>query len=70
MQWSVYYSPKAWVRLVIVLVILLGADVPNVLAHGLVLALTLESELVKWHLVGICQTGIHFTLFHPISLVV
>ena len=59
MQWSVNYSPKAWVRLVIVLIILLGTDVPNVLTQGFVLALTFESQLVEWHLVGICQTGIH-----------
>ena len=30
-------APKAWVRLVIVLVVLLGAEVPNVLTQGLVL---------------------------------
>ena len=43
----------------VLLVVLLGADVPNVLTQGLVLALTLESQLVKRHLVWICQAGVH-----------
>ena len=71
MQWSVNYSPKAWVRLVIVLIILLGADVPNVLTQGLVLALTLEGKLVKRHLVWICQTRVHHSCHSSeLSLVV
>ena len=53
------------------LVVLLGADVPNVLTQGLVLALTLESQLVKRHLVGICQTCVHHSCHcSELSLVV
>ena len=43
----------------VLLIVLLGADVPNVLTQGLVLALTLEGELIQRHLVWICQTHVH-----------
>ena len=41
------------------LVVLLGANVPNILAQGLVLALLFERHLVKRCLVWICQTCVH-----------
>ena len=44
---------------------------PNVLTQGLVLRLTFEAELVKRHLVGISQTGVHHSCHSSeLSLVV
>ena len=57
---SVSVRARPWlVMLRVRLVVLLRADVPNVLAQGVVLRLTLEGELVKRHLVGISQTRTH-----------
>ena len=44
---------------------------PDVLTQGLVLGLTLEAELVNWHLVRICQTCVHHSCHSSeLSLVV
>ena len=57
MRRSRYFSPHR-LTLRVLLVVLLGAEMPNVLAQGGVLALRLECHLVDRHLVWVCQTGV------------